>query len=696
MNQIKSSNATIDTIKHELSSLIDNSTFSSYTQFLQRRAYSVRNNINARHDKKIDNLRTSHNSPTELIIKNNWVVNLSKKPLQPAERSLLEKGPKFAPTPSKIPAYKDFVAEVEAAITRLPDESKDQIRTSTAAILQRASLPNHNNITKEEKKALHDIKKDSSRVIMKADKGNCFVVMDRDEYDNKMESLLADRNTYEHITRSPFRRIERELNAILLNLKKQQKIDESTYFKLRSTDGIPPAIRGSTRHHKEGHPLRPIVTCIGSALYNTSKFLTNILAPIQNRNGFSVPNSQNFSRDIADINILDDETMVSVDVVSLFTAIPVEKACNYIRKKLEDDSSLHSRSSLDIDDIICLLNFVLSNNYFIYNDNIYKQIHGCAMGSPVSPVKNAVAFFHDSLNSINPHISFTIEHESNGQLPFLDTLISRDNNKLNIDVYRKPTHTDRYLDFRSHHDREHKISTTATLLHRALKLPNSESGKAREIDLISITLQSNGYPPKVTADIIRKKSSTPPTPSPEELVGMFFSWADPMNSQSFAVLPYIKGITEPLTRILKSHDIRVTNKPIKTLQQEFPVPKFRPRVDDQCNVVYKIPCASCPWNYIGETKRSFSTRRKEHIRNTKQCAKGSNVAKHAWTLDHAIDFENAEIIAQFRYIKIQPKTIDLGTRLRGLNYTVCGVYSLEPRCDVYCFRLNFKISKLGF
>jgi len=73
------------------------------------------------------------------------------------------------------------------------------------------------------------------------------------------------------------------------------------------------------------------------------------------------------------------------DVVSLFTAIPVEKACNYIKKKLEDDYSLHSRSNLDIDDIICVLNFVLSNNYFICDDDIYKQIHGCAMGSPVSP-----------------------------------------------------------------------------------------------------------------------------------------------------------------------------------------------------------------------------------------------------------------------------------------------------------------------
>ena len=62
------------------------------------------------------------------------------------------------------------------------------------------------------------------------------------------------------------------------------------------------------------------------------KFLTNTLAPIQNRNGFSVPNSQNFSRGIADVNILDDETMDSFDVVSLLTAIPVEKPATTSRR----------------------------------------------------------------------------------------------------------------------------------------------------------------------------------------------------------------------------------------------------------------------------------------------------------------------------------------------------------------------------
>ena len=52
-------------------------------------------------------------------------------------------------------------------------------------------------------------------------------------------------------------------------------------------------------------------------------------------------------------------------------------------------------------------------------------------------------------------------------------------------------------------------------------------------------------------------------------------------------------------------------------------------------------------------------------------------------------------MAQFRYFKIQHKTIDLSARLRGINYRVSGVYSPEPR-DVYGFTLNFKISKLDY
>ena len=88
---------------------------------------------------------------------------------------------------------------------------------------------------------------------------------------------------------------------------------------------------------------------------------------------YSVLNSSQFAEQVANMEISDDEVMVSFDVVSLFTAIPVNKACDYIRDKLNNDSTLQSRISLTTDDIICLLDFTLSNNYFVYNNYIYIQ-----------------------------------------------------------------------------------------------------------------------------------------------------------------------------------------------------------------------------------------------------------------------------------------------------------------------------------
>ena len=144
--------------------------------------------------------------------------------------------------------------------------------------------------------------------------------MDRPDYDEKMQALLDDNTTYVTVKKNPFGRVERELNSRLLSLKKEGKLNERTYNRLHSTGGLPPTIRGSVKHHKEGYPLRPIINGIGWALYNTSKYLTTILSPIQNN---SVKNSTEFAQEIKDIKIDDDEVMVSFDVVSLFTAIPV-------------------------------------------------------------------------------------------------------------------------------------------------------------------------------------------------------------------------------------------------------------------------------------------------------------------------------------------------------------------------------------
>ena len=89
------------------------------------------------------------------------------------------------------------------------------------------------------------------------------------------------------------------------------------------------------------------------------------------------------------------------------------------------------------------------------------------------------------------------------QVAFLDTLVSRRNGVAAIDVYRKPTHTDRYLDFSSHHNIKHKISTASTLLFRASSLPSSHEGKTRETNHVKAVLEANGYPSSVISTILK-------------------------------------------------------------------------------------------------------------------------------------------------------------------------------------------------
>ena len=264
--------------------------------------------------------------------------------------------------------------------------------------------------------------------------------------------------------------------------------------------------------------------------------------------------------------------------------------------------------------------------------------------------KSAVLSFHDTLNSIDPNINFTIKHEQNGQIAFLDTLVSRNNCSISIDVYRKPTHTNRYLDYNSHHDYKHKISTTTTLIDKSLILPTHEESKKRELNRVSDALVMNGYPQKLISSLIVKHKRKTITPSPEELVRTFFESLErtPQHTGD-AVLPYIKGVTEPLQRILSKYDIKVFTKPMKTLKHEFPSVKHRPNMEEKTDVVYKIPCNECSWSYISETGRFLKTRKSEHLRNVKLCKKGSKVIKHAWTYDHVIDFSNSIIIDSGSY-----------------------------------------------
>jgi len=173
--------------------------------------------------------------------------------------------------------------------------------------------------------------------------------------------------------------------------------------------------------------------------------------------------------------------------------------------------------------------------------------------------KDQVDKFHKHLNSINPNIQFTLELEnSNGQgLPFLDTITTRRDTEIQVNVYRKPTHTDRYLDFLSSHPLCHKRSVVNTLLRRAKTIPSTNKGRREETQRVKAVLRENNYPLTFINNCERALTRTP---------------AD-INFNGFVVLPYVQGVSERIGRVLKQQQVGVSYRPQLTINSLFPRPK---------------------------------------------------------------------------------------------------------------------------
>ena len=211
----------------------------------------------------------------------NWVRNISSRPLDKTETQVLSYGLKHSVTPKRIPT-ETIVSSVEAVLSRqrdLSEPTKDNIRSRIASTIQSASLTD-NNLTKDERQALKRLRNDNDILILSADKGRVTVVMDKTDYHDKMDELVNYKQTYEVLKRDPTPALQRKLNSKLLQLKKADAIDIRRYNRLRCPVPQPAKLYGLPKLHKPNVPMRPIVSFCGSPTYELSKYLTTILKPL--------------------------------------------------------------------------------------------------------------------------------------------------------------------------------------------------------------------------------------------------------------------------------------------------------------------------------------------------------------------------------------------------------------------------------
>ena len=367
-------------------------------------------------------------------------------------------------------------------------------------------------------------------MILKADKGNCTVIMNSPDYDQKINALLNENDIYSKLVtkRNPLNNITKDVNDFIYQLLLDNKIKQNKYYWLHCSKAAVPRFYGLPKIHKVNVPLCPIVSFVNSPTYNISKFSCKIIKPLMT-NCFSVKNLIDFIDHIKDV-VIEDDILVSFDVVSLFTSVPVDCAITCIFDLLVVDDSLPTRTQLNTHDIKTGLKIYSNSTVFSFQNVLYRQMFGTPMGSCIYPIvvnifmkhiekaalttfhtplklwlryvddtfcalkKEHMTEFHQHINSVCHHIQFTMEEEQDLSLPFLDVLVVQHDKTLRTQVYRKSTHTDRYVHFDSHHPQHQKLAVTKTLHDRANTHNTIPADARHETTHVLSVLQLNGFP----------------------------------------------------------------------------------------------------------------------------------------------------------------------------------------------------------
>ena len=375
---------------------------------------------------------------------------------------------------------------------------------------------------------------------------------------------------------------------------------------------------------------------------------------VQLRQAFvDVSSTKEFITKIKDIVPPDGYQMISFDVVSLFTNVPLDKTIDIIIKKVYKEKRI--KTKIKAGKMRELLYLCTREGHFTFNDETYVQTDGVMMGSPLGSlianifmceletsiipkltdsvklwtryVDDTFAFvkpteienIHRQLNSYDQHIQFTYETETERMLSFLDVMIERKDTHLETGVYRKKTNSDLYMNWDSHSPRAWKIGTLKNLTRRAIMI-SSPNNLEKELDhLRKVFHEKNNYPRHITNQIIdeevereqsnlqRQSDNKDDDKDETERVQLIMPYGGKKGQHLMRKLE--RNIEKGLKGRVK---LRTTYTPCK-LGSRFPV-KDRTKLVHRHNVSYHIKCANkkCKSNYVGETKRRILPRTSEH------------------------------------------------------------------------------------
>ena len=279
---------------------------------------------------------------------------------------------------TSVPKYID-IAEGFCNLEKKGNISKDTLNIVKGFVYGASSHSSHQNVPQRFVNVYKKLKNNENLHITKADKSNALVILDKQNYNDKMYVLLSDNSTYNSLTSNPLERVISNFNGKIKRIFINKK-EYITQFTVRAPSL--PYLYGLIKTHKPNNPVRPIISSVGSITYRLSKWLVKILSPfVGTISGSNIKHNVDLVDKLNNLNINYPFKMISFDVVSLFTKVPVDDLLEYLSDFLDNYDLI-----LPTDCIIELIKLCICDSVFTFDDKFYVQHFGMAMGNPLSPV----------------------------------------------------------------------------------------------------------------------------------------------------------------------------------------------------------------------------------------------------------------------------------------------------------------------
>ena len=431
-------------------------------------------------------------------------------------------------TPSKVSPC------VETFITAVNNEINDS---------NNKHLPK-DNLSKNERKSLKQLKDREDIIITKADKGGAVVILNTEDYIKEANRQLNDESAYKQLNDDPTESHTEKVINTINNLKEQNLLSDSTAKKLIPDHVKTPNFYLLPKVHKENHLGRPVISSVSCHTSAISTLVDYHLQPYVKQLKSYVKDTTDFINKIEHLPpTVKESFLVSMDVRSLYTNIPHKEGIEAVKLSLNRKPSTVSNIVL-----LMFLNLILTLNNFIFNGLHYLQTKGCAMGTKCAPcyanifmgnfeehriypkirnlahtylryiddifmiwtgTKEQFLTFIEDLNKCHPTIKFDFEI-SPSEINFLDTTVYKDkNNILRTKLYTKSTDRHNYLHRKSEHPESLKKSIPYSQALRINKICYDKNDRERNYKELQKSFIDRGYEKEFIEKEIKKAGDIP-------------------------------------------------------------------------------------------------------------------------------------------------------------------------------------------